>query len=121
MATENNVFEVILFKNGNSQIKERDAMTLSFVSEVYDDENRYYSLQADYGTLLKERGLSLPQFLAINASELELRGQKKIDDETTIEKHIGWICWHPTEPEARQWVTEKSSSLSKIPNTPPAN
>ncbi len=113
-ATENNVFEAILFKNGKSQIKGRNALTLSFVSKAYDDEDRYYDLQADYGESLEEWGLSLPQFLAIDAPELELRGRKQVDDEMVVEKHIGWIRWHKTEDEARQWIEEKVKKNKEI-------
>lgn len=105
----NAVTQAILYKTGQSSIEEIDAMTLGFIAEIYDDEDRFNQLESDYAESVEESGLSMLQLVAIDQAEFELRGRKRVDDETIVEKHIGWMSWHESEQHAKQWIEWKTA------------
>jgi len=98
------VYQALVGFEGECSITEIDPMTLSFVSSVIDaDDFDELELDAEYV------GLTLEVYLATNQAEMELHGRKRADENTVIEKRIGWVRWFETEQEANEWADSKVS------------
>ena len=107
------IYQALVDLEGKYAITLSDPLQLGFVEKAIDnccDTYDLYVIEQE----AEAAGLPLETYIAISQTEMELHGRKRADENTVIEKRIGWVRWFETEQEANEWADSKLKMLPKI-------